>query len=112
LTKLQDTPIAGPFLDLTTPTVTFDSAVSPQTISGSFKAVASREIQNRGLKITYTEVARDLIDTALTISTQGTLGHGRAKELLSGIGKLPSATTAPASSTHSLNQAELQVAVS
>lgn len=161
--ELQDTPIAGPFLDSTTPTVTvktptvdgligdkmtafapettgipylrgtknmsleiakqlydigtlFDSAVSPQTISDSFKAVASREIQNRGLHITYTEVARDLIDTALTISTQGTLGQGRAKELLSGIGKLKSfvfsETYTPAKAiTHAARAAYLAVLV-
>ena len=135
--ELQDTPIAGPFLNSTTPTVTvktptvdgligdkmtafapettgipyvrgtkdmsleiakqlydigtlFDSATSPQMILDSFKAVASREIKNRGLEITHTEVARDLIDAALTISTQGTLGNARAEELLSGIGKLKS----------------------
>lgn len=135
--ELQDTPIAGPFLGSTTPTVTvktptvdgligdkmtafapettgipyvrgtkdmsleiakqlydigtlFDSASSLQVISDTFKAIASREIRHRGLEVTHTEVARDLMNTALTISTQGTLGRGRAKELLSGIRKMKS----------------------
>jgi hypothetical protein len=161
--ELQDTPIAGPFLDSTTPTVTvktptvdgligdkmtafapettgipyvrgtkdmsleiakqlydigtlFESAESPHTILESFRTVASREIQNRGLQITYTEVARDLIETALTISTQGALGHGRTKELLTGIGKLKSFVfsepyTITKAITHSARAAYLAVLV-
>jgi len=94
----------------------FDRVMSVQTIMNSFKNIASREILNRGLKITYTEVALDLIDTALTISTQGTLGQGRVKELLSGIGKLKSFvfsetyTTAKAI-THAARAAYLAVLV-
>jgi len=94
----------------------FDRVTSVQTMMISFKNVVSREIRNRALEITYTDVAMDVIDTALTISTQGTLGPGRAKELLSGIRKMRSFvfsgtyTTAKAI-THAARAAYLAVLV-
>lgn len=94
----------------------FAQASSLGVIRQSFRSVADREAQYRELNISHEEIALDIIDTALTISSDGVLGRGKTKELQDGIKKLKSYVfsevyTPTSATTHAARAAYLATAV-